>query len=37
LLILEHAQPALASGAEKKEFENQVLSFFLESLSLRAD
>jgi pimeloyl-ACP methyl ester carboxylesterase len=37
LLVLEHSQPTLAYGAEKKEYENQVLSFFLENLSLRAD
>lgn len=37
LLVLEHSQAALASGAEKKEYENQVLSFFLHNLPLRAD
>jgi esterase/lipase len=37
LLVLEHSQAALASGAEKKEYENQVLSYFLQNLSLRAD
>ena len=37
LLVLEHAQPALASGSEKKEYENQVLSFLLQNLPLRAD
>jgi esterase/lipase len=37
LLIQEHSQPAQASGAEKKEYENQVLSFFLQNLPLRAD
>src|SRR5712692_787113 len=37
LLQLEHSQPALTSGAEKKEYENQVLSFFLQNLPLRAD
>jgi pimeloyl-ACP methyl ester carboxylesterase len=37
LLVLEHSQPTLAYGAEKKEYESQVLNFFLESLSLRAD
>ena len=37
LLIQEHSQTAQASGAEKKEYENQVLSFFLQSLPLRAD
>ena len=37
LLVLEHSQPALASGAEKKEYETQVLTFFLQNLPLRAD
>jgi pimeloyl-ACP methyl ester carboxylesterase len=37
LLILEHSQPGLSSGSEKKEYENQVLNFFLQNLSLRAD
>lgn len=37
LLVLEHSQTALASGAEKKEYESQVLNFFLQNLSLRAD
>lgn len=37
LLVMEHSQPALASGAEKKEYENQVLTFFLQNLPLRAD
>ncbi len=37
LLVLEHSQPGLASGDEKKEYENQVLSFFLHNLPLRAD
>lgn len=33
----EHSQSAQASGAERKEYENQILSFFLRSLPLRAD
>lgn len=37
LLLMEHSQPALTSGAEKKEYENQVLDFFLKKLPLRAD
>jgi esterase/lipase len=37
LLVLEHSQAGLASEAEKKEYENQVLNFFLQNLSLRAD
>ena len=37
LLVFGHSQAALASGAEKIEYENQVLNFFLQNLSLRAD
>jgi pimeloyl-ACP methyl ester carboxylesterase len=37
ILLMDHAQTSLASGAERKEYENQVLSFFLQSLPLRAD
>lgn len=37
LLVLEHSQTTLASGAEKKEYESQVLNFFLQNLPLRAD
>jgi len=37
LLQTEHSQTTLTSGAEKKEYENQVLSFFLQNLPLRAD
>ncbi len=37
LLILEHSYTSLASGAVKKEYEDQVLSFFLQNLPLRAD
>jgi len=37
LRVLDHSQATLASGTEKKEFENQILNFFLENLSLRAD
>lgn len=37
LLVLEHEVAGLSSGAEKQEYESQVLSFFLENLPLRAD
>jgi pimeloyl-ACP methyl ester carboxylesterase len=37
LLALEHSQPALTSGTEKKEYENEVLTFFLQNLPLRVD
>jgi esterase/lipase len=37
LLVLEHSVSTLGSEAEKKEYENQVLNFFLQKLSLRAD
>ena len=37
LLVLEHSQAGLASEVEKKEYQNQVLNFFLQNLSLRAD
>ena len=37
MLVLEHSQSALASGAEMKEYENQILTFFLQNLPLRAD
>ncbi len=37
LRILEHSQPSQSGGAEKKEYENQILSFFLQNLPLRAD
>ena len=37
LLVMEHSESGLASEAEKKEYENQVLNFFLQKLSLRAD
>ncbi|HVA00563.1 MAG TPA: hypothetical protein VMV34_02810 [Terriglobia bacterium] len=37
LLVLPHAQATLVSGPERKEYENQVLSFFLQNLPLRAD
>jgi len=37
LLQLEHSQSGLTSGSEKKEYENQVLAFFLQNLPLRAD
>ena len=37
LLAMEHSVATLASESEKKEYENQVLNFFLQKLSLRAD
>jgi len=37
MLVLEHSYTALASGAVKKEYEDQVLNFFLQNLPLRAD
>lgn len=37
LMQLDHSQTSLTSGFEKKEYENQVLAFFLQNLPLRAD
>lgn len=37
MLVLDHSYTALASGAVKKEYEEQVLNFFLQNLPLRAD
>jgi pimeloyl-ACP methyl ester carboxylesterase len=37
LLVLEHSYGTLASGTVKKEYEDQVLNFFLKNLPLRAD
>ena len=37
LLVLPHTQATLVSGPERKEYENQVLGFFLQNLPLRAD
>lgn len=37
LLVLERSQAGLASETEKKEYEKQVLEFFLQNLPLRAD
>ena len=37
LLVLPRTQDTLISGPERKEYENQVLSFFLQNLPLRAD
>jgi pimeloyl-ACP methyl ester carboxylesterase len=37
LLVLSHSYTTLASGAVKKEYEDQVLNFFLQNLPLRAD
>ena len=37
LLVLEHTRAAFVTGTEKKEYENQVLTFYLQNLQLRAD
>jgi len=37
LLVLEHSQSGSASDEEKLEHKNQILSFFLQDLPLRAD
>jgi esterase/lipase len=37
LLVLEHSGSSIATEAEKKEFENQIVNFFLQHLSLRAN
>ncbi len=37
MLVLEHSYTALTSGPVKKEYEDQVLNFFLHNLPLRAD
>lgn len=37
LLLMDHTQPGLMNGTEKKEYENQILMFFLQNLPLRAD
>jgi hypothetical protein len=37
MLVLEHSYTSLSSGAIKKEYEDQVLTFFLKNLPLRAD
>jgi len=37
LLVMEHSASGLAAEAEKTEYENQVLNFFLQKLSLRVD
>jgi len=37
LLVLEHSVSSLTSEAERKEYENQVLNFFLQNLSLGAN
>jgi cephalosporin-C deacetylase-like acetyl esterase len=37
LRVLDHSQASLASASEKKEYEDQVINFFLQNLSLRAD
>jgi uncharacterized protein len=37
LVVLPHAETALVSGPERKEYEDQVLNFFLRNLPLRSD
>lgn len=37
LLVMEHSQAALENGSERKELENQILSFFRENLPIRVD
>lgn len=37
LLVIDHTQSAFMSGTEKKEYENQILTFYLKNLPLRAD
>lgn len=37
MLVFENSYTSLASGAVKKEYEDQVLNFFLQNLPLRAD
>ncbi|HVB28638.1 MAG TPA: hypothetical protein VNG91_02385 [Terriglobia bacterium] len=37
LLVLPHTQATLVSGPERKEYEDQVLNFFLRNLPLRTD
>ncbi len=37
LLVMDHTQIAFVTGTEKKEYENQILTFFSEQLTLHAD
>jgi pimeloyl-ACP methyl ester carboxylesterase len=37
LLVMDHTQTAFMSGTEKKEYENQILTFYLQNLRLRTD
>jgi cephalosporin-C deacetylase-like acetyl esterase len=37
MLVLDHSQSGMAIESEKREYEDQVLDFFLENLKLRAD
>jgi pimeloyl-ACP methyl ester carboxylesterase len=37
LLVMDHTQSGFMSGTEKKEYENQILAFYLQNLPLRAD
>lgn len=37
MLVLEHSQLIYATDSEKKEYEDQILNFFLQRLPLRAD
>jgi pimeloyl-ACP methyl ester carboxylesterase len=37
MLVMDHTQFGSMNGTEKKEYENQILAFFQQNLSLRAD
>jgi pimeloyl-ACP methyl ester carboxylesterase len=37
MLVMDHTRFGSMSGTEKKEYENQILAFFQQNLSLRAD
>lgn len=37
LVVLPHTQTAVLSGPERKEYEEQILNFFLQNLPLRSD
>ena len=37
LLVMEHSGAGMATEAEKREYENQIVNFFLKNLSLRAN
>ena len=36
-MVMEHSGAGMATEAEKREYENQTVNFFLKSLSLRAN